>query len=228
MDMIFKREFTAEKDRLSLFEIAEQFQKSAEGHVEILGLESEKLMEDNILWVLIRSEIHIFGGVHRGERITVETWPGITRHSFYPRRFIFTGEDGRTILTCASMWALMDSETRKMSDHPKAKELVGIRREGEQKMPSTKKVFPELVHSMSRKVKSDEIDINGHLNNCCYLGYVEEIISDKFEPSEIWIEYIREVFEGETVEIKYTFEDDCFYGAGMCGDEPAFYVRAKK
>lgn len=227
MDMLFERKFRAGIGGLSMYDIAYQLQECAQGHVQELGLSSESLLEDNILWVLVKSEIHIKEMPADNEEITALTWPGKTRHGVYPRRFEFRGEDGRVLLTCATQWVLMDSVTREFSDHPAAKKLQGIKREGEQKMPASRIDFPELTHVAERKVTEDEIDINGHLNNCYYLGYADELLKEDFVPSEIWIQYDHEILEGETVEIKYEYADNCFYAMGVCSGTAAFYLRVK-
>lgn len=226
--MTYKREFTVNEKRLSLFTLAHELEKCAGDHAASLGVSSARLLEDDILWVLVKREVIINRLPEMGEKVIAETWPGKSRHGFYPRRFRFYDEKGELLLMAACKWVLMDAKTRELADHEAVRSLSPEKLENEQKLPASKVAFPEMDFVCEKTVTEDEIDMNGHLNNAYYLGWAEELLPEGFVPSEIWIEYLRELFVGEKIRLERKFEDGAWYIRGMCGDEVTFGTRIKK
>lgn len=225
--MIHTRTIIIEEEKLSLYTLARELEAAATEHADMLGVGGDVFRPQGITWVLIKREAIIHSHPVKGQTVTIETWPGKTRHGFFPRRFRLLDEEGNLLISCACQWAIMDIEERTMVTS-KEYDLVGIKREGEQKAPASKVVFPELTEMVKRTVQPEEIDSNGHLNNANYLNWIEELIPEDFTVSELWIEYAREIFAGEEVQIHYVAVDGALFATGIAESEDAFRIRLKK
>lgn len=225
--MIHTRKIAIEEEKLSLYTLARELESIAEEHATMLGVGGDVLLPQGITWVLIKREALIHEMPVKGQQVTIETWPGKTRHGFFPRRFRFIDEEGKLLIECACQWALMDINERTMITS-KDFDLTGTKREGEQKAPASKVVFPELTKSVERVVKAEEIDRNGHLNNAHYLRWIDQILPEGFSVSELWIEYSKEILEGEKVLLCYEIAEDAVFVKGIAGGEDAFRIRLKK
>ena len=89
-------------------------QELAGTHSELLGCGRNALIQNNIVWILTRCEIHMDKYPKIGDRITAETFPTANRRWFFPRYYVFRDEDGNTIGCAATLWALLDIESRRM------------------------------------------------------------------------------------------------------------------
>lgn len=65
--------------------ILEAMQEAAGTHAELLGCGRNRLLSDNIVWVISRIELHMDRYPSIGERVTVETFPMPCRRCFFPR-----------------------------------------------------------------------------------------------------------------------------------------------
>ena len=101
---------------------------------------------------------------------------------------------------------------------------------GEPNLPKLQQRFPAVYRNqMQRTVSTEEIDYNGHLNNSKYLDWVEELLDSNFytekTPKTIWVQYVKELREGETAKLRYTWEDEVMYVRGIHNGEDSFLVK---
>ena len=89
-------------------------QEAADGHCHVLDLTFEHLRELGVAWVLSRAHLHMEDYPILGQRVTVRTWPGKTKHMFFPRYFTFEAE-GKTLGCASTLFVLMDLEERKIA-----------------------------------------------------------------------------------------------------------------
>ena len=95
--------------------ILEAMQEAAGTHAELLGCGRNRLLSDNIVWVISRIELHMDRYPSIGERVTVETFPMPCRRCFFPRYFVFRDADGNTLGCAGTLWVLLDLTTRRMT-----------------------------------------------------------------------------------------------------------------
>ena len=72
-------------------------QDVADVHARLLGCGREVLIEQNLVWVLSRSEVHKERYPQKDEHIYLTTFPMANRRWFFPRYFLVADEEGRTI-----------------------------------------------------------------------------------------------------------------------------------
>lgn len=89
-------------------------QEAADGQCRLLHLTFEELRTLDVAWVLTRAHLQMDEYPVLGQTVTVRTWPGATRHMFFPRYFLFEA-DGKTIGRASTLFVLFDLETRKIA-----------------------------------------------------------------------------------------------------------------
>ncbi len=149
----------------------------------------------------------------------------------HSRKYAFYTDDGELLLETASLFALMDRETRQAAVEPESmKNAITVTVPNEPKAPKMMISLPDIFAFGSlRTVSSDEIDYNGHMNNSHYVDWVEDLIDDSYRenhpPKSVWIEYTKELLENQTALLQYDMKDDILYVRGMIGSETVFKVR---
>ncbi|WZL77603.1 thioesterase [Eubacteriales bacterium mix99] len=88
-------------------------------------------------------------------------------------------------------------------------------------------VFPETAE---RTVQYSETDLNGHMNNSCYLDWMDDLLDVAFHRCHIirslQINFVSEVQTGQTVTIHWLLEDRLLFVKGCFDGRQIFAVRA--
>ena len=207
----------------SLFEI---MQETATEHSEILGSGIDVIRGKNLMWVLALQLVEIKRMPKYREQITIETWPGKTVHSLYPRYHSITDQNGCDLIRSSAIWTLVDIHERKLV--PSAQS--GFDYEGEKtgreiSLPRPPRAFFTDATS-SFTVPFSYIDMNGHMNNTRYFDLAENVFPPAAagtEPSRILVEYSSELLLGETYDLSWGEKDSHFYLKGG-GEKPSFRI----
>ena len=88
------------------------------------------------------------------------------------------------------------------------------------------RLFTEI--RCSGQYRTEEIDYNGHLNNSKYLDWVEELLDSNFYTEKTpkqSVQYVKELREGETAKLRYTWENEVMYVRGIHNGEDSFLVK---
>ena len=217
MEPIYKKQFRIGDtqvnafDRLKNSQILAIMQEAAGEHSALLGADKASLKAKGVFWALIRYHIEIQRLPKAGETITVETWPMPTTRTAYPRATVAYDADGNELFRGISLWVLMSWETRAMVLPAKSGVVVdGCVRGNEVSVPSA--LLPKTLENTEKRLaRFSDLDINGHVNNCRYLEWVDDLLDAKFygehSPKELVICYLSETREGETVDISWALED---------------------
>ncbi|MBQ6996770.1 MAG: hypothetical protein IJN60_00125 [Oscillospiraceae bacterium] len=205
-------------DRLKNSQLLAILQEAAGEHGALLGVDKDSLLKKKLFWALIRYHIEITRLPRSGEVITVETWPMPTTRTAYPRATVAYDADGNELFRGISLFVLVNFETRAMVLPAfSGVEVNGWVRGNELAMPGS--LLPKaLENSESRVVRFSDLDFNGHMNNCRYMQWVDDLLGADFHadhsPREMVICYHSEAREGETVEMSWALEN----GAVLCVD----------
>ena len=198
-------------DRLKSSQILAIMQEAAGEHSALLGTDKEFLKEKELFWALIRYHIEIRRLPRAGETITVETWPMPTTRTAYPRATVAYDAEGNELFRGISLWVLMSTQTRAMVLPAKSGVMVdGCLRGNELSVPGS--LLPKALENCEeRVVRFSDLDINGHVNNCRYMEWVDDLLGAEFHaqncPKEMVICYLSEAREGENVEISWALEE---------------------
>lgn len=192
------------------------FQDVSVKHVEQLGMPREYTLVKGLIWVIAKQHIEINRMPKYDETITVSTWPSKTMHILFPRSYEVRDSKGNVIIKASSIWALIDINTRKMVNPTDYGIEVKDMSEGRKfDMPFSNKIPFELPNEGMIEAKYSFCDLNGHINNACYLDIAENMVPISFlkehELKLIDIKYIHEIPLGSTLPIKYGYVDGSYY-----------------
>ncbi len=175
-------------------------------HAEGWGLGREALLNAGIAWVLSRIALKMDRYPVYGQTVTVHTWPGKTRHAFFPRHYTLE-MDGETIGCATALYVLMDIAERKMA-HPSR--LPGQLPEYDipAPMPTPGAIAlpdSEPVNSI-HAVRYTDLDFNGHVNNTRYMDWFADCFDwqehQHMELAEATVHYLQEIRPGEQVNLQ--------------------------
>ena len=197
--------------RLKTSRLLAFLQEVAGDHSAILGTDQNALTDKNLFWAVIRHRVQITRLPGMGEKLRIETWPMPTTRTAYPRSTIAYDEAGNECFRSISLWILMDAGTRAMVLPGKSGvEVTGLLRGCELQAPSS--LIPkEMGNVQTRTVRYTDLDINGHMNNCRYPDWVDDLLPSGFharhEIREFTLCYMSEVRENEEVTLHFDLSD---------------------
>ena len=216
--------------------IMETMQELAGTHSELLGCGRNTLIQRNIVWVLTRCEIHMEKYPRAGDRITAETFPTANRRWFFPRYFFFRDEEGRVLGYAATLWALMDIESRHMlppgdvarilPDNADLPVPIGL--------PATVELVQGEEKVLFRKPVYFDLDVNQHVNNTRYADWACDALGvdtmREYCLDTLLVNYNKEVRPDQEITLRVTLNDGNYRVAGYHEDELYFELggRLKK
>lgn len=215
--------------KLRTSRLFEFMQESAIHHTEELGAGRALTLDKGILWVVTMQEAEISRLPEYDETVTLESWPGATMHVLFPRYFRLLDASGSELVRASAIWALVDSNSRKMV----FPESCGVRIEGvslgiEPPLPSPVR-REEAENSLEFDVPFSYVDLNGHMNNTRYYDLAENLCPAcpaGLTPKHIAAEYSGELCLGERVSVGWHGENGSYYFCGRT-DKDAFRIRIR-
>lgn len=206
--------------------LARVMEAAARRQMELCGWGRETVEKLNVTWVVGWTSIQIKRLPRLGERLLVRIWPGRKKCAMHVRKYGFFTHEGEALASAAVLFLPMDRTSRKLTAAviPAQPEVVIP---GEADVPSLRRAFPEELPSRSvRTVCAYEIDENGHMNNTCYLQWADGLWAGdhrgRYEPCSIWVQYINELMEGQTVTLDYAVQGQCLYVRGSVNQADSF------
>lgn len=204
-------------------------QEVSGGHAEGWGLGREALLNAGIAWVLSRIALKMDRYPVYGQTVTVHTWPGKTRHAFFPRHYTLE-VDGETIGCATALYVLMDIAERKMA-HPSR--LPGQLPEYD--IPAPMPTPGNIVLPASeperfvRPVRYTDLDFNGHVNNTHYVDWFADCFDWRHhgenELGQITVHFLKEICPGEEARLLLRREGNISVLEGFVGEEPRFRMQ---
>ena len=192
-------------DRLKNSRLLAIIQEIAGEHSALLGADRSALEERKLFWAVIRHRVQITRLPQSGESIRVCTWPMPTTRTAYPRATVAYDADGNELFRGISLWILMDMSTRAMVLPGKSGvEVAGSLQGNELTLPGS--LLPQkLPNREDRTVRFSDLDLNGHMNNCRYLEWVDDLLPAEFHrthsPKQLLVCYLSEAREAEKMEV---------------------------
>ena len=168
-------------------------------------------MEKGLFWAVIRHRVQITRLPRANETLTVQTWPMPTTRTAFPRSTVAYDAQGNECFRAISLWVLMDAKSRAMvlpgkTDVAVAGALLG----SELAAPGSIVPHP-MANSTCRTVLFTDLDVNGHMNNCRYLDWIDDLLPSAFhehhEMREFSLCYLSEIREGETLDLHWELND---------------------
>jgi len=134
-----------------------------------------------VSWVLMRKKVTVHRLPILGETIKVETYPAGFDKFFTHRDYRVFDEEEHLVAEAATIWLIMDIQTRKMARIPDY--ILAY------EMPDPSTCLPRLRLKLPRFGEADlekhfqvgwyDLDFNKHLNNLHYLQWILETMPDE-------------------------------------------------
>jgi len=177
------------------------FQEAAWNHAEELGVGYQRLQAENRIWVLSRLLVKVTRYPCWAETVRVHTWPRAAKSVFAMRDFEMFDSSGARTVAGASAWLLVDTTTKKPQ---RVDKLIS---EIQKSFPDRRALEREpqkltgcQTHAAAADVtvRYSDIDVNGHVNNSRYIGWLMDAHSMDLHRSQT-IKSLEVNFLGETV-----------------------------
>jgi len=164
--------------KLRVQSVARFFQEIAVFHSTSVGAGPDILAEKGVGWFLNRLEIEFFRYPLLGEDIKITTWSrGFKRHKAY-RDYLIKSSQGE-IAQGSSIWLFFDFDRQRISKVPaRISDLYEVDKEKyfDKEIDDWKacgRIDPEKQMDIS--LRYSDFDVNGHVNNTKYLGFLETL-----------------------------------------------------
>lgn len=202
--------------------VLDLFQSLAIIQAEEMGIGRDRLLEQGLVWVLVRMKYEVLHQPAQ-EDVEVRTWPHDPSKFSFLRDFTIHDSQGLAI-KATSEWVLMDMKARKFARFDESLITEGAEYSPDRSFESKpRKIAPfELPAEplLVLKPSYNDIDINLHVNNARYPGYVMDAL--RLGPDQsihtLQIDYRHEIAPDSTIAI-YTHEDgQMIYANGVLED----------
>lgn len=199
--------------RITIGMLANHLLNCAGFHAKDRGFGITRLNEESYTWVLSRLVLEFEDLPTEYQYFTVNTWIENVLRLFTSRNFEIQNQLGKTIGYGRSIWAMINTETRKPADllninDGHISDWITDEKVNPIEGPSRLKVSSDTKVD-SFKVKYSDIDINGHMNS---VRYIENILNQftlafhgEHRIRRFEIAYIAECMYGDELDI---YKDD--------------------
>jgi acyl-ACP thioesterase len=227
-DVDFRRQMTF----TSLFSY---MQDVAGLHSAALGVDSDKLTERGIAWILMRMRVDVVRIPMIFENIVIETWPQ-KPGTHCERDFLIRDENGKVLIRARSVWIIMNIEKREILRKPEfSYPDIDFIMERSIKEPLKKLRTPGMSEiAAERPITYSIIDLNRHLNNSRYMDLIMDCLGMDFIENNnidsLEINYVGEVRVGDTMILgvdKSEMEGGVIYVEGGSKNERKASFRSK-
>ncbi|MGO2082823.1 acyl-[acyl-carrier-protein] thioesterase [Vagococcus sp.] len=176
---------------------------------EVLGVSEKKVAEFGLGWIITHYEIDINRLPEQGETITIKTEAESYNKFFCYRNFWILDENGEELVYMQSVFALMDTQKRKITSVKKeiiapfaSEKIKTIKR------PAPQAEFKESAATKNYVVRYFDLDANQHVNNAIYFIWLFDVLPIEFlrenTPKRILVNFNKEVLYGDAVVSQYS------------------------
>ncbi|MBQ6066328.1 MAG: hypothetical protein IJK89_05855 [Clostridia bacterium] len=208
---------TDAKQRLRLSRLLTLLQEAAIVHTTQLGFGREKTLDKGYLWVITVQQALISRLPRYDETITLTSLPGEMMHTFYPRYYRITDEEGNELVNASALWTLMDRETRGfVFPDVSGVAIDGSKPDGQAFYPRPPKLPPK-DNETRFTVPYSAVDLNGHMNNTRYFDLAEDLMDPALREAdvkELSVEYTGEARCGDELTLTYGVSGGTFLLSG--------------
>ncbi|KAL8196394.1 hypothetical protein R6Q57_024689 [Mikania cordata] len=211
---------------VTLQSILNLLQETALNHVWMSGLlgdgfgATHGMMKNNLIWVVSRMQVQVDQYPIWGEILEIDTWVGASGKNGMRRDWeIRSHTTGIVFARATSTWVMMNEKTRRLSKMPNE-----VRAEISPWFINKQAIVeesPEKINKLDDSAKyinsglqpkRSDLDMNYHVNNVKYVGWMLEAIPDEYletyQLSNIILEYRRECGSSDVVQSLCEPEDD--------------------
>ena len=163
---------------------------------------------DNAVWVVAKSRIHIYKNINWLDKITAESYTSMIKPIRIETETKFKDSNDELVFIATQQSCPLDINTRKIRKidnvmFPSNMEIDKSLFKNDYKKLND--VFEESDFIYEQKIYSQDIDYSNHVNNAIYVRYVMNALSndflDKINITDVEMHFIAESKEGQTLRI---------------------------
>ncbi len=193
------------------------FQKAADSHATLLGVDHEAVVAHHLLWVVTQTRYQVESLPKLGETIIVTTWPTPPNRLGSKREYLMQNENNEILIKGSSNWVLMDVKSRRLASFADIFPENSFVNESvfAEKSPRLRDFE---TNSDPHTLCPDEstIDVNGHVNNTFYADFVLSALGDfKGIINTFQIDYLHEVLCHEPLTLYQKTENKTAFVKGL-------------
>ena len=169
----------------TLSAIGNWLQEAAGRNADMLGFGENDLLHHGLTWVLTRLVLRLARLPRAGEELRLHTWPSVLDR-FGHRGYEIYDKENKLIISGGSAWSVMNFTDRSLTRLP---DTLVPRYPADPRLcdPFACRVIPRLRSDNPAtallRVRKDDLDINGHVNNTRYLAWILEPVPLSSSPS---------------------------------------------
>ncbi|MCL2068489.1 MAG: thioesterase [Oscillospiraceae bacterium] len=225
------------QNRLKISAAMRYMQQVSSEQMEVWGIPAEKLLRENMVFVLSRSCIKINRMPDVSERLLLGTAPTAVKGARFVREFAIDSERGERLISAVTLWILIDPESRRIlrpASFPYEMRLASSFVGGHvEDVAMPKLPVPEGQRELREvDIRYSHLDCNHHVNNSVYADFIcdmlpyEELIDRGIDT--LAISFQNEVRMGGKLLIERSaISAGEYYLNGKCGDTACFEALVK-
>jgi medium-chain acyl-[acyl-carrier-protein] hydrolase len=207
-----------------LYSIINYMQETSEQHSTKIGIGYEALIKQGLFWVVSRIQVKINKYPKNMDNVIMETWPSGIDKLFFKRNFRLLDEEENVLVEILAYYLLIDSNAKFPQRPSRLQQEVEVIQErfGEDKKLDKIKMASNHIETQERKVTYSDIDLNLHVNNAKYIGWVEDLFDlaqyKERRISELQLNFVKEAKFQDIVMLNKYFnetEGNTYYIEGV-------------
>ncbi|KAG8657430.1 palmitoyl-acyl carrier protein thioesterase, chloroplastic isoform X3 [Manihot esculenta] len=196
--LVFRQNFSIRSyeigaDRTASIEtLMNHLQETALNHVKTAGLlgdgfgSTPEMSKRNLIWVVTRMQVLVDHYPTWGDVVQVDTWVSASGKNGMRRDWLVRdSKTGETLTRASSVWVMMNKLTRRLSKIPEEVrgEIEPYFLNSDPVVDEDSRKLPKLDDNTADYVRKgltprwSDLDINQHVNNVKYIGWILEVMS---------------------------------------------------
>lgn len=211
--------------RISPGEVVDLFQDCSTFQTEDLGIGISYMQKQHRAWIMAFWQMEFFRYPGLDELLDIATYPYKLRGPFGYRCFTMKDQRGSVLAQADSLWVFMNMENGAMVRTPDeiANAFTIDPRLDMEKMDRKVKMPEDLQQQESFRVRQDDIDTNGHVNNAVYVKLSQEYVPQNKEVRRLRAEYKNSAQSGDRIVPFVKQEEDLLY-VNLCREDGCVFT----
>ena len=173
-------------EKIKLISIFHLLQDMADTHAQKLNVGYTFCKQKHLAWIARAYHIKIFSFPKIFDKIILKTWPSSKTALIAIREFLVEDTQGNILIVASSQWAMIDiikARPIKFADYNLAYDVLPQR----ELNTDFKKIhcLQKIDFEKQIQIREDDIDSNGHVNNCVYPMWAMETFTQQFKQDYI-------------------------------------------
>ena len=190
-------------ETIKIISIFHLLQDMADTHAEKLNVGYTFYKQNHLAWIGRAYHIKIFSLPKIFDKITLETWPCARTPIIAIREFLIKDSAGRILIAASCQWAMIDTLKMRPIKFDNYNLTYDVLPERAVETNFLKIHSPQKIDSEKQiQIRQDDIDSNGHVNNCVYPMWAMETFDEQFKKNfileEMEINFKKPVFMEDT------------------------------